>query len=150
MATTSPINKLIEEVKAALGAEFDPSELTVVDGRLHEAYRPAGVPVAALYPVEEAEAAVSLLQDSAVAVQVFLPWELQREPQRIVDPAPVGDLIHRIRTRLYSTTHPYMGSAELWDLRLARVDYQADPVGNITRATAIVAAYGQNLAETTA
>lgn len=131
-----------------IAAEFG-IDADVQHGKLHEAYEPKKLTFA-LYPAEEAEGANVALQDTAIYVQVFLPWQKQRTAQIVVDPAPIEDAVQRFRERLRTATHPYVGSVQLWRIALARVDYGQDPVGNVNRAVMTLTAYGQNLAETAA
>lgn len=148
MAATAPITELRQAIIALLEAEF-PSELAgVKPGRLHPAH-PGGW--AGVYPIQEAaSAAVSITQDTMLAIQVFLPWAKQVDPTRVADPTTLESYAERIRERVFTANHPRVGSAGVWYFRVTRVDYEADPTGQITRFTAYVTAPGQNYAETSA
>lgn len=149
MAQTAPITETRAFVQAALEAEFTPDELRVKPGRLHASH-PGGF--AGIYPMSESEGRNVLDQDSMVAVQVFLPWEAGRniDARRVVDPTQIESYAERLRERIYTMTHPRLGTAGLWDARVTRVEYEADPTGQVTRFTAYVIGIGQNFAETTA
>lgn len=145
-ASPAPVTALRQAVRAMLEAEFA-GEFHFKDGKLHSAH-PGGY--IGIYPVQEAEGRRVLDQDSAVRVQVFLPWTAQVRPDFVADPAAIETVAQRMRERFYSATHPYAGSAGVWDLRLVRVDYEEDPIGQVTRLGATIVSIGQNFAETSA
>lgn len=146
---TAPVTQLRTRLKAIIEDEFG-NTLPVKMGRLHEAH-PG--PAAGIYPLTEVEGRQVLVQDTAAAVQVFLPWAPPRgqvRPDFVADPAVLEEYAERLREAVYGGTHPINATRGVWDLRLTRVDYQPDPTGQITRFTATVVAIGENFAETDA
>jgi hypothetical protein len=145
---TSPsmtVRNLLVEV---LRDEFSTAELSDVrHGKLHPSIQG---PIAAVYPVEEGEGRRVIDQDTLVAVQVYLKWSERVDPRATTDPTTIEAYAERFREAVYTATHPYAGSAGVWDLRVLRVVYEDDPTGQRTRFTAFVQAMGQNFAETTA
>lgn len=133
-------------IRDALNTEFA-GQVTFDDDRLSGAVandRHRG----AVYPTSEVE--VGIDQSVEVRVQIFCRWEKEIDPEQSVSPALIESFVGRAKRRLQTVNSP--GTEKTWFFTVPRVEYLADPTGNITRAEIAVRSRGENVAilETTA
>lgn len=144
---TSPATTLRQFLIDTIRAEFSNTELVEVrSDRMHPAMQG---PRAAVYPLTEAQGSNAYIQDTEVAVQVYLKWDPQVDPAQSVDPTDAETYAQRIREAVYSATHPLAPNDSMWDVAVLRVQYEADPTGNVSRFTMYVYGSASNFAETT-
>lgn len=143
----SPATTLRNFLITTIRGAFTNAELIEVrSDRMHPAMLG---PRAAVYPLVEQQGANAYVQNTQVAVQVFLKWNPEVNPAQLVDPTDAESFAERIREAIYTATHPLAPNASMWDVAVTRTEYEADPTGNVSRFTMYVSGISSNFAETT-
>lgn len=130
-------------VKAVFATEFAPESFVAVDDTLLRAAGKDGAAHAAVNPVVAEENPRQVIQlDVQVQLQLYLPYEAEPDETRVVDPTVIEGYAGRIRTMLAPSSA--MATANLWGLRVTRIDYPPDPNGKATRLEALIRGYADN------
>lgn len=141
-AATTVRNRVIEIVED----EFGDEGLVVTNDKLPRAAG-QGATVAAVYPEAEYEAPGRVLELRVpVVLQIYMAYDAEPDETIVVDPSVIEAYGDRLRTAF--NTQSSGNSADMWFLRLQRIDYPDDPTGNKSRLEARIEGYAQNLAGT--
>lgn len=141
----SPSTALRAVLKAAL-TELLPAEWDIRDGKLHPSlggdatYGFAGTSPEDETPLGRDHNTLGPL----VLVQVFLPWPKVVDNDRTEDPAAIEQLAEDFREEVRQRQDT--ATEEVWFMRVERLWYPDDPVGQKTRFYAHVRGMTQNTA----
>lgn len=81
-----------------------------------------------------------------VTLQLYLPYDAEPNEYLVVDPTVIEGYAGRLRAGFKNDSGGNV--AELWFLRLTRVEYPDDPTGNKSRLEAAIEGHAQNDAGT--
>lgn len=150
MSVTAPETTVRGRLKTLLEEEFEEEGLAIRSDRLHESLGTDG-PVGGVYPAQTApNVSNEVILESVVHVQLFRKWTPEINPKQAVDPGDIEEWAERLR-RACQADHAAVGTKYLWFYSVVKIEYPADPSGNISRLIATVLARAQNpaLVETT-
>lgn len=150
MATTAPETALRTRLITALKSEFKKEGINFLNDKLHDSKGREGA-IGAVYPgPSQVQLGNELVLEPTAYVQLFGKWTAEVDPDKTVDPTPIEEWAERIRRACQSDASEGAeeGTAHLWFYSVQRVDYPADPSGNISRLLATVVGKAQNPALT--
>jgi hypothetical protein len=125
--------------------EFSAEVLTVANDKLTRAAGRSGVTEAAVYPEAEYERPGRVIELVVpVVLQIYLPYDAEPDETIVVDPTIIEGYGERLRTAF--KTQSSGNTADMWFLRLTRIDYPDDPTGNKSRLEAQIEGHASNYA----
>lgn len=134
-------------VKEVVEAEFSDRSWTVADDKLLRAAGHKGSDEIAVFPEAEREKPGAVNQlECPVWLQVYLAYDANLDEDQVVDPTIIEEIAERLRAAFADESGG--DSADLWFLRLQRIEYPDDPTGNKSRLEALITGYGANQAAT--
>lgn len=140
-AATTVRERVIEIVED----EFSEEEITVANDKLTRAAGQNGSIEAAVYPEAEYERPGRVIELVVpVVLQLYLPYDANPDETIVVDPATIEGYAERLRTAFQ--TQSSGNTADMWFLRLTRIDYPDDPTGNKSRLEAQIEGHASNYA----
>lgn len=132
-------------IKTAIETEFSAEGFTVENTKLLRAAGSDGRTRLATSPVTSRENdRVAVRLDVEVVLQFYLAFDATPDEDRTVDPSVIEGYADRVRTALAPSSS--MATANLWGLRVTRVDFPDDPDGQKTRLEATIAGFANNKA----
>lgn len=147
----APETRLRERLIAALTAEFTPEGIKFLNDKMHDSKGQEGS-IGAVYPGPTMVPANNeMILEPTAYVQLFGKWSATVDPNKTIDPTPVEQWAERLRRACHSDGFEgAIGADEhLWFYSVRRVDFPADPGGNISRLFATVTGKAQNPAMVT-
>lgn len=132
-------------IKTAIETEFASEGFKVENTKLLRAAGSDGRTRLATSPVTSRENdRVAVRLDVEVVLQFYLAFDATPDENRTVDPSVIEGYADRVRTALAPSSA--MATANLWGLRVTRVDFPDDPDGQKTRLEATIAGFADNKA----
>lgn len=149
MAITDPYSILAAALEQIITAEFgtDSPAPIVRHDRLHDSLGFTKRDYIGISP--EREPAVGLETRIEALIQYYGSYDLEIDPEQIVDPRIITNKAERLRRRIQSSQ--FTATEQVWFMDVVAVDYPNDATGNKTKFEMRVLGHGNNssIVETT-
>jgi hypothetical protein len=139
----APATSARERVSQIVEAEFSAESVTVESDKIPRAAGRDGRTRVACSPNYEAEVRTNVNElEVSLLLQYYLPFVAEPDEHIAVDPTTIEAVADRLR-RAFRTQSGGM-TADMWFLRLRRIDFPDDPTGNKSRLEAQITAWCEN------